>query len=59
SGIGQTLREARAGRGIELDEAERVTKIRIKYLRAMEEDRWEVLPGDAVRHREPLGGGGA
>ncbi|MGH2800955.1 MAG: helix-turn-helix domain-containing protein [Solirubrobacterales bacterium] len=47
SGIGQTLREARAGRGIELDEAERVTKIRIKYLRAMEEDRWEVLPGDA------------
>jgi cytoskeleton protein RodZ len=47
SGIGQTLREARAGRGIELGEVERVTKIRIKYLRAMEEDRWEVLPGDA------------
>jgi cytoskeleton protein RodZ len=47
SGIGQKLREARAGRGIELDEVERVTKIRSKYLRAMEEDRWEVLPGDA------------
>jgi cytoskeleton protein RodZ len=47
SGIGQTLREARAGRGVELAEVERVTKIRVKYLRAMEEDRWEVLPGDA------------
>jgi cytoskeleton protein RodZ len=47
SGIGQSLREARAARGIELDEVERVTKIRVKYLRAMEEDRWEVLPGDA------------
>jgi cytoskeleton protein RodZ len=47
SGIGQKLHEARAARGIELDEIERVTKIRIKYLRAMEEDRWEVLPGDA------------
>ena len=47
SGIGQTLREARAARGIELGEVERVTKIRVKYLRAMEEDRWEVLPGDA------------
>lgn len=47
SGIGQTLHEARAARGIELDEVERVTKIRVKYLRAMEEDRWEVLPGDA------------
>lgn len=42
--IGQALREARARRGIELSEVERVTKIRIKFLRAMEEDRWEALP---------------
>jgi cytoskeleton protein RodZ len=42
--IGQALREARAARGVELSEAERVTKIRVKFLRAMEEDRWEDLP---------------
>jgi cytoskeleton protein RodZ len=42
--IGQALREARSDRGIELSEAERVTKIRAKFLRAMEEDRWEELP---------------
>ena len=45
--VGQTLREARTARGIELDEVERATKIRVRYLRAMEEDRWEVLPGPA------------
>jgi cytoskeleton protein RodZ len=45
--VGQALREARARRGIDLDEVERITKIRVKYLRAMEEDRWEVLPGAA------------
>lgn len=43
--LGQTLREARTGRGIELTEVERVTKVRIKFLRAMEEDRWADLPG--------------
>jgi cytoskeleton protein RodZ len=42
--IGQALREARTERGIALSEAERVTKIRVKFLRAMEEDRWEELP---------------
>src|SRR5215207_7127443 len=45
--IGQALREARTERGIELSEVERVTKIRIKFLRAMEEDRWEALPAPA------------
>src|SRR4030095_13037375 len=42
--IGQALREARLERGIELSEVERVTKIRVKFLRAMEEERWEELP---------------
>ncbi len=42
--VGQTLREARTRRGIDLVEAERVTKIRLKFLRAMEEDRWNALP---------------
>jgi cytoskeletal protein RodZ len=43
--IGQELRSARTERGIELSEAERVTKIRTKFLEAMEENRWEDLPG--------------
>jgi cytoskeleton protein RodZ len=42
--IGQALREARTERGIELSEVERVTKIRVEFLRAIEEDRWEALP---------------
>ena len=44
--VGQSLREARVGRGIELSEAEQETKIRAKYLRAMEDERWELLPGE-------------
>jgi hypothetical protein len=46
-GIGERLREARTSRGIELDEAERQIKIRKRFLVAMEEERWEVLPGAA------------
>jgi Helix-turn-helix domain len=45
--IGQTLREARTERGVDLSEVERVTKIRVKFLEAMEEDRWEALPAPA------------
>jgi cytoskeletal protein RodZ len=45
--VGQTLKEARTERGIVLSEVERVTKIRVKFLRAMEEDRWEELPAPA------------
>jgi hypothetical protein len=41
------LREARTERGIELSKVERVTKIRVKFLQAMEEDRWEALPAPA------------
>jgi hypothetical protein len=47
SQVGQALREARTERGIELSEVERVTKIRIKFLLAMEEDRWDALPAPA------------
>lgn len=45
--VGQVLRDARTERGIELSEVERATKIRVKFLRAMEEDRWEALPAPA------------
>jgi Helix-turn-helix domain/RodZ C-terminal domain len=45
--VGQVLQRARTERGFELDEVERVTKIREKFLRAMEEDRWDALPAPA------------
>lgn len=44
--IGAILREARKRRGIELAEVEAATKIRPKYLRAIEDEDWAVLPGD-------------
>lgn len=47
SEVSQALREARARRGLELSEVERITKIRSKYLLAMEEDHWSELPGAA------------
>jgi cytoskeleton protein RodZ len=47
AGVGEALRKARTERGIELSEVERVTKIREKFLQAMEEDRWDALPAPA------------
>jgi len=46
-GIGETLREARTAAGIQLDDAERTIRIRIRYLDALESEEWDVLPGDA------------
>jgi cytoskeletal protein RodZ len=42
--IGETLRKARTERGVELSEVEQATKIRAKFLEAMEKDRWGALP---------------
>jgi hypothetical protein len=42
--IGTSLREARVRQGVDLLEAERTTKIRSKYLRALEDERFELLP---------------
>jgi cytoskeletal protein RodZ len=42
--IGNSLREARLRRDIEFAEAEHGTKIRGKYLRALEDERFELLP---------------
>jgi cytoskeleton protein RodZ len=47
AGIGERLREARVLRGLDLDEIADRTKIRVPFLRAMEEERWEQLPGPA------------
>ena len=43
--IGSTLREARTGSGIDLGEVENRTKIRARYLRAIENEQWDELPG--------------
>ncbi len=45
TGVGATLREARNRRRIDLSEVEAATKIRRRYLRAMENEEWDVLPG--------------
>jgi Helix-turn-helix domain len=42
--IGSTLREARARRGLDFPELEEITKIRSKYLRALEDEQFTVLP---------------
>jgi cytoskeleton protein RodZ len=43
--IGETLREARMRRRIDMAEVESATKIRAKYLRALENEEWGLLPG--------------
>ncbi len=45
-GVGNKLRDARARRRLSLQEAEGVTKIRVRYLRAIENEDWDQLPGD-------------
>ncbi len=42
--IGNTLREARLRRGLDVLECEAETKIRAKYLRAMEEENFDLMP---------------
>jgi len=43
--IGATLREARVRARIDISEIEAETKIRAKYLRALENEEWDLLPG--------------
>jgi cytoskeleton protein RodZ len=47
NGIGNRLRRARNARGIELAEVEERLKIRVRYVSAIEDERWDLLPGDA------------
>ena len=42
--IGNSLREARLRQGLDYADVERVTKVRPKYLRALEEEAFETLP---------------
>ncbi len=43
--IGTTLREARMRQRLDISDIESETKIRAKYLRALENEEWDLLPG--------------
>jgi len=48
-GVGELLRSARARRGLALQQVSNETKIPLRYLEALEQDRLEVLPGGFYR----------
>src|SRR3954451_18420741 len=43
--IGASLAAARRARGLGLRDAERITCMRVRYLSALEEERFDALPG--------------
>jgi hypothetical protein len=43
--IGSVFREMRNRRKVDLSEVEAATRIRVRYLRAIENEEWDVLPG--------------
>lgn len=43
--IGETLKNARVAKGISLEQAEEDTKIRKRYLQALEDEDYSILPG--------------
>jgi cytoskeleton protein RodZ len=45
--IGASLREVRTRRGLSLDDVTAGLRIRERYVTALEEERWELLPGEA------------
>ena len=45
-GVGNKLRDARARRKLSLQEAEEATKVRARYLQAIENEDWDELPSD-------------
>ncbi|HEX2096668.1 MAG TPA: helix-turn-helix domain-containing protein [Solirubrobacterales bacterium] len=50
TGIGASLRDARKRRDLDLTDVEAAIKIRVRYLQAMEDEDWGVLPGDVYAH---------
>jgi cytoskeletal protein RodZ len=46
SAVGNKLREGRGRRGLSLEEVEAETKIRVRYLQAIENEEWDQLPED-------------
>jgi len=45
--IGASLREARTRRGLSLDDVTTGLRIRERYVTALEDERWELMPGEA------------
>ena len=45
--IGASLREARTRRGLSSADVQKAIRIRERYLTALEEEKWDLLPGDA------------
>ena len=45
--IGEVLKRTRTRRKVDIHTVEQQTKIRTKYLRALENEEWDVLPGPA------------
>ncbi len=45
NGVGPILREARNRRKVDLSTVEEATRIRVRFLRAIENEEWDVLPG--------------
>ena len=45
--IGDSLREARTRRGFTPADVHKAIRIRERYLTALEEERWDMLPGEA------------
>jgi cytoskeletal protein RodZ len=48
-GIGELLRSEREKKGLSLSDVENATKIRTKYIQAMETERFEIIPGEVYR----------
>lgn len=46
NGVGNKLREARTRRRLSMQDVETATKIRARYLQALENEEWDLLPGD-------------
>jgi cytoskeleton protein RodZ len=45
-GVGDTLRETREQRGVAIEAVAASTKIQPRLLRAIEDEDWDVLPGE-------------
>ena len=44
-GIGEKLKEARLKKNLTLTDVENITKIRARYIQALEEENFKILPG--------------
>jgi cytoskeletal protein RodZ len=48
-GIGDLLREEREKKGLSLSDVENATKIRVRYIQALETEQYQVIPGEVYR----------